>query len=234
VTGTVTDQADQPVGGATIKIHLGADPTAGPPAVTSDKKGKFEIEKLAYGDWTIAISAPGFEPQTGAVPLSKELSAPNVTVKLAPENVAGRAIDAGNQLTQHKYARRRRVQARWRPSSRAASQPPRRTVDDRQIDVARAVTEGDRTINALLAANAADPDAAHPGAARRAGMGRSHRELKVAALQPGRGGVDFCWVAGRGQRSAEAGEYLAKAPGKIDGDPINMGINTSTTSSPRR
>src|SRR4030095_16370531 len=83
IGGVVTDPAGQPLAGSTVKRHLGDDPPAGPPAVTSDKDGKWLIEKLAFGDWKLEISAPGYEPLTGPVPLSKEQAAPNLPLNVA-------------------------------------------------------------------------------------------------------------------------------------------------------
>ena len=108
IGGQITDTAGAPVEGATVRVYLGADTSAGPPAVTTDKDGKWQFEKLAEGTWKLEISAPKFETLTGEVPVTKDNRAPSLTVKLAPENIAGKAIDAGNTyFNQHKWAEAR-------------------------------------------------------------------------------------------------------------------------------
>ena len=236
ITGLVTDQADKPVVGASIKIHLSNDPAAGPPAAISNDKGKFEIEKLAYGTWTMEITAPGFDPQGGPVPITKEQSAVNVTVKLLPENIAGRAIDAGNKLfNQHKWAEAR---AEYEKAIAALS-PEQAATHKRgllmmmaQADVR--LKQSPRAIEAMQALVTEKPDD-HEAlrilaqAQREAGQKDAAIESlkRVATLQPTDVAVaDFLleWLV-EAKRLPEAEEVLAKAPGKIDPISIvNMGI----------
>ncbi len=235
INGVVTDAAGKPVAGASVAVHLGDDPTAGPPAVTSDKDGKWAISKLAYGAWKLLITAAGFEPQTGEVPLSKEQHEVNITAKLAPENVAGRAIDAANQLfSQRKYA-----EARAEYEKALAALTPEQETNRHgvqlmlaQIDVRlKQAPQAIASLQAMLAQKPDDEEALRilAQAQREAGQkdGAIETLKKVAALAPQDNAVyDFLleWLV-EAKRTAEAEQYLAKAPGKIDPVTLlNLGI----------
>ena len=235
IGGVVTDSAGKPLSGATITLHLGDDPAAGPPAVSSDKNGKWEIEKLAFGTWKLEITAPGYEPLTGPVPLSKEQPAPSLTVKLAPVNLAGKAIDDANKLfNQHKWAEARveyeKAIAALTPeqeSNRRGLQLMIAQVDVRTKQTAKAI----ESLQAILAQKPDDQEALrilaqaqHEGGQKEAAI---ETLKKVAELAPQDAAVyDFLleWLV-EAKRTAEAEQYLAKAPGKIDPVTLlNLGI----------
>jgi tetratricopeptide (TPR) repeat protein len=90
--GVVTDTEDKPLAGVKVTAQLGGQ---GPAAVSTNDKGEWEIGKLAYGDWSVKFEALGFEPVTGPIKLDDAQSAPNLTVKLAKEDLAVKAINAG-------------------------------------------------------------------------------------------------------------------------------------------
>ncbi len=236
IEGQVTDVAGAPVAGASVRVYLGADTAAGPEAVISDKDGKWKIEKLAYGTWKLEITAPKFEVLTGEVPVTKEQSAPNITVKLAPEDTAGRAIDAGNTLfNQHKWAEARAEYEK----ALAALTPEQQATNKRglqlmiaQIDVR--MKQAPKAIESLQTLVAEKPDDHEAWrilaqAQREAGQKEAAIDSlkKVAELAPQDTAVyDFLleWLV-EAKRTAEAEEYLAKAPGKIDPVTLlNLGI----------
>jgi tetratricopeptide (TPR) repeat protein len=235
IGGVVTDPAGKPLEGATIKLHFGDDPAAGPPTVTSDKNGKWLIEKLAFGTWNLEITAPGYEPLTGPVPLSKEQAAPSLTVKLAPENLAGKAIDEGNKLfNQHKWAEARaayeKAMAALTPeqeSNRHGLQLMIAQIDVRMKQSPKAI----ESLQAMLAQKADDQEALRILAQAQREAGQKDAAIdtlkKVIELAPQDNAVyDFLleWLV-EAKRAAEAEQYLAKAPGKIDPVTLlNLGI----------
>jgi tetratricopeptide (TPR) repeat protein len=235
IGGVVTDATGKPLAGATITVHLGDDPAAGPPAVTSDKDGKFEIEKLAFGTWKLNVTAAGFEPQGGDVPLSKEQPGVSTTVKLAPENIAGKAIEAGNKyFNQHKWAEARAEYEKALAVLPADQQANRHGLElmMAQIDVrTKQSAKAIESLNAMIAQNANDQEALRilAQAQREAGQKDAAIETlkKVADLAPTDAAVyDFLleWLV-EAKRPAEAEQYLAKAPGKIDPVTLlNLGI----------
>jgi len=58
--GTVTDTQGRPIKGAAVELRLVSYPAAGPPATTTDKKGKWRILRLAPGRYELHIKATGF------------------------------------------------------------------------------------------------------------------------------------------------------------------------------
>ncbi|ULQ57534.1 TonB-dependent receptor [Flavihumibacter rivuli] len=64
--GQVTDKANQPLEAATISIHRAADKKL-VKITTSDKTGKFELENLADGDYSVTVSAVGFKASNNKV-----------------------------------------------------------------------------------------------------------------------------------------------------------------------
>jgi tetratricopeptide (TPR) repeat protein len=235
IGGVVNDPAGKPIAGATITLRFGDDPAAGPPAVSSDKNGKWQIEKLAFGTWNLEITAPGHEPLTGPVPLSKEQPAPSLTVKLAPVNIAGKAIDEGNKLfNQHKWAEAR---AEYEKAMAALTPEQESNRHGLQLMIAQIdvrMKQSPKAIESLQAMIAQKPDDQEvlrilAQAQRESGQKEAAIETlkKVAELAPQDAAVyDFLleWLV-EARRSAEAEQYLAKAPGKVDPVTLlNLGI----------
>ena len=66
IGGTVKDQNNQPLKGATITAE---NPNASPSSftATTDDRGRYSIIGLRAGSWKITASAPGFQPSSGSV-----------------------------------------------------------------------------------------------------------------------------------------------------------------------
>lgn len=62
VSGVVTDQKGKPVAGAKVRYHLPGMPEAGPPALTTDKKGRYRFMGLKGTTWSVEVEAEGFLP----------------------------------------------------------------------------------------------------------------------------------------------------------------------------
>src|ERR671912_565421 len=68
IGGTVKDQQNQPLKGATVTAE---NPNASPSSftATTDDRGRYSIIGLRTGSWKITASAPGFSPSFGNVPV---------------------------------------------------------------------------------------------------------------------------------------------------------------------
>jgi tetratricopeptide (TPR) repeat protein len=68
IGGTIRDQNNQPVKGATVTAE---NPNASPSSftATTDDRGRYSIIGLRTGAWKITASAPGFSPSSGSVPV---------------------------------------------------------------------------------------------------------------------------------------------------------------------
>lgn len=68
IGGTVKDQNNQPLKGATVTAE---NPNASPSSftATTDDRGRYSIIGLRTGTWKITASAPGFAPSSGSVPV---------------------------------------------------------------------------------------------------------------------------------------------------------------------
>lgn len=64
VVGVVRDEATQAIKGATLTFE-NSDASPVSFTATSDEKGRFSIIGLKSGQWSVAVQAPGFEPQGG-------------------------------------------------------------------------------------------------------------------------------------------------------------------------
>ena len=75
VGGTVKDDMDQPIKGATVTAE---NPSASPSSftATTDDKGRFSIIGLRSGQWTFTAQAPGFSPESGRMGV-QTIGAPN-------------------------------------------------------------------------------------------------------------------------------------------------------------
>lgn len=88
VVGRVRDaETGRPIRGATI---VAENPEAAPPSYTaaSDEKGNFAIIGLKTGRWTFTASAPGYRPQTGALPIRMLSANPPIEFRLARDAAA--------------------------------------------------------------------------------------------------------------------------------------------------
>jgi tetratricopeptide (TPR) repeat protein len=74
VGGTIKDPQGQPLKGATITAE---NPQASPSSftATTDDKGRYSIIGLRTGTWKVTATAPGYQPQSGQVPV-RSLGAP--------------------------------------------------------------------------------------------------------------------------------------------------------------
>jgi tetratricopeptide (TPR) repeat protein len=81
IGGTVKDTNGQPLKGATVTAE---NPQASPSSftATTDDRGRYSIIGLKSGAWKITASAPGFQPQSGNVPI-RTIGAPMPPVDFA-------------------------------------------------------------------------------------------------------------------------------------------------------
>jgi Flp pilus assembly protein TadD len=79
IEGVVTDEAGQPIEGATLKAECAE--RGGGTTLKSDKKGRFVLGGVVACNWAFDIEAPGFEPRNIAVRL------PGESVRIAPLKV---------------------------------------------------------------------------------------------------------------------------------------------------
>jgi hypothetical protein len=68
--GQVTDPQGAPLGGATVTVH--SLTRAGGPVVTTDTDGRWIVDGIAAGSWTVEISAPGYDARRIGVHLPHE------------------------------------------------------------------------------------------------------------------------------------------------------------------
>lgn len=106
--GQVVDEKNKPVEGAKITLRMGAAPidpkTDGPPAITTNKAGKWAYLGLAGGDWGVLIEKEGFLISEGQVKVNEFAAAQpiNITLKSIPKEAleqaaAADAASAANQ-----------------------------------------------------------------------------------------------------------------------------------------
>jgi iron complex outermembrane receptor protein len=98
VSGSVSDENDQPLPGANIyfpELEKGA---------ISDREGKFIITGLPKGKFVVHISYIGYETDIRSIFLSEQ--DPNLNVKMIPSMVTGKevVISGGRHASQHKNA----------------------------------------------------------------------------------------------------------------------------------
>ena len=89
VQGIVTDEAGQPIDGAKITLRLGDQAvkaeSPGPPAIMTDKRGRWSKLGLAGGTWGVLIEKAGYITSEGRMKVDESgPPAPPVTVKLKP------------------------------------------------------------------------------------------------------------------------------------------------------
>lgn len=84
IGGTIKDQNDQPIKGATVTAE---NPSASPSSftATTDDRGRYSIIGLKSGSWRLTAAAPGFQPSSGNVPVrTVGTPLPPVNFVLAP------------------------------------------------------------------------------------------------------------------------------------------------------
>lgn len=65
ITGVVLDENEEPIEGARVSVVLLESPDVFPPAVTTSRRGKFTVPRLAPGEWGIRIQADGYVVSEG-------------------------------------------------------------------------------------------------------------------------------------------------------------------------
>jgi tetratricopeptide (TPR) repeat protein len=93
--GVVRDEAGNPIAGATVTLRLG-EATDGPPAVTTNDRGRWAAGGLAGGDWVAVIEKEGYIPAQGPVHVNEFGAAEAFEVRLKASPYA--AIDVGDRL----------------------------------------------------------------------------------------------------------------------------------------
>jgi Flp pilus assembly protein TadD len=84
--GVVVDPSGKPIAGAKVTLYS-LKAQSGPPAMTTDKSGKWAVLGLMGGRWNIDIEAPGFQLTKGSVELSEMQRIPPVKTTLQPAAV---------------------------------------------------------------------------------------------------------------------------------------------------
>ena len=82
--GIVTDQEGAAVKGAKVELVMIHDRDTGPPALTTDKKGKFAMLGLRGGTWWVKVTADGFKMWTGPYEIYSHSAPDNLEVELEP------------------------------------------------------------------------------------------------------------------------------------------------------
>jgi tetratricopeptide (TPR) repeat protein len=84
ISGVVTDEAEQPMAGATVTLRKGGAEGAGPKPIATDAKGRWTILGLGGGEWTVLIEAEGYNLSEGEVHVSEYGPGQTVRVQLRP------------------------------------------------------------------------------------------------------------------------------------------------------
>jgi tetratricopeptide (TPR) repeat protein len=213
VNGDVSDESGQPLAGASVTLRLEKAPEQGPPAIQTDKKGKWQFLGLTGGAWAVHIEAEGYIPSEGVVSVSEFQPNPQVRIQLRkPQKVeapkpdpkyaeAQAAIDQGDAFLRDKKGAEARAEYE---KALPLLEGNNRIIVLRRIGVAQ-MSAGDdagavATLKQVLTELPDDPDA-----------------LRLI--------VDRLIIL---HREAEAQEYMAKLPQGQGLDPntmLNMGIN---------
>ncbi len=107
ISGSVTDQDNQPLAGAEVKIWIGDDPSRGPKPVITKKNGKWGFLGLTTGLWTVSVTLEGKMPSEGRVQIQQSINKPiQVRLRDIPEELlyneralaAKKLLDEGNNL----------------------------------------------------------------------------------------------------------------------------------------
>jgi Tfp pilus assembly protein PilF len=84
VKGVVKDIDGNPIKGAKVTLVFINDRQTGPPALTTDKKGRFSMLGLRGGSWWVKVDAEGFKWWTGPHELFSHSAPETLVVQLEP------------------------------------------------------------------------------------------------------------------------------------------------------
>ncbi len=84
VRGTVLDPGGNPVEGAEVTLSAGQEAGEGPPAILTDKKGRWSYLGLKGGNWLVRIVKEGFMISEGQFPLNEFSANRAIVVNLKP------------------------------------------------------------------------------------------------------------------------------------------------------
>ncbi len=82
--GVVTDHEGNPVKGAKVELVMIQDRDTGPPALITDKKGKFSKLGMKGGTWWVRVTADGFKLWSGPYEIFSHSAPDNLEVELQP------------------------------------------------------------------------------------------------------------------------------------------------------
>lgn len=93
LSGVVTDEAGEPIQGATVTLRVpGTD--KGPDPLTTNKRGRWSYLGLTGGTWEISIEYPGFAASVGTAPVTEFGAGQTINTTLKPASaVAAAAAD---------------------------------------------------------------------------------------------------------------------------------------------
>ena len=92
VSGTITNESDSPIAGASVQLKEGAVNRGSP--VTTNTNGAYTIRDVSSGTYTIAVSANGFDPgQSSTFNVNADLTGINLTLNAATYTVSGTITD---------------------------------------------------------------------------------------------------------------------------------------------
>ncbi len=80
--GVVKDSEGRAIAGARVTLRLDQDPEVGPPATTTDKKGRWASIGLVGGRWRLTIEREGFDTVSGWVQVAAEGPSPMSEVQM--------------------------------------------------------------------------------------------------------------------------------------------------------
>ena len=104
--GVVKDSEGTPIKGAEVVLVMMQDRDTGPPALTTDKKGKFSMLGLKGGTWWVRVNADGFQQWTGPYEIFSHSAPENLVIEMErlPEEVlrAQKQFKAQEQLDKGK------------------------------------------------------------------------------------------------------------------------------------
>ncbi len=244
--GQVTDHDGKPIAGAKVTLRWAKNPDLGPPALTTDKGGKWSYLGLIDGAWTIAIEAEGFKGSEGQANASEFGSSPVIRVGLnrptkeeiaaaQPHSAAMDALQAGNALIQEqKWAEARAAFEKALPDVKDAAGQASvlSTIAGTYLQEknAKAAIE---VLNKVVALTPTDPTPQRTLAAAYYADGQ--KDLAISAMQKytetapqDTEGIKMLvdWLVDAG-REPEAKTYMAKLPQGAKIDPaalLNIGI----------
>ena len=80
--GKLTDQWDNPIGGALVAMQPGENTAAGRVERTTEEDGSFQFLNMAQGDWTLELQVDGYYPERLALPISRAANNRPVNLEL--------------------------------------------------------------------------------------------------------------------------------------------------------